>query len=168
MLANHIWSFAGDDARQDIRNTFVQPFVAYTWPSAWTVLVQSESSYKWKSEQWSAPINLALPKLVKIGGKLPVSLQAGVGYWAVAPEFGPKDLHFRPHVNIVLPKYPAFDPSQRAFYYDVRVLDIPAPRWTPYDAVHFGIERPEGVPATQQQRCLYLTDLVCALILQVP
>jgi hypothetical protein len=46
---------------------------------------------------------------------------------------------------------PAFDPNQRAFYY-VRVLEIPTPRWTTYDAAHFNIERPEGVPATQQER----------------
>jgi hypothetical protein len=104
MLANHIWSFAGDDARQDISNTFVQPFVAYTWPSAWTVSVQSESSYNWKSEQWSVPINLALSKLVKIGGKLPVSLQAGVGYWADSPDSGPKGFRFRLQANIVLPR----------------------------------------------------------------
>ena len=48
-------------------------------------------------------------------------------------------------------KDPDFDPSQRAFYY-VRVLEIPTPRWTTYDAVHFGIELPEGVPASQQER----------------
>jgi hypothetical protein len=104
MLANHIWSFAGDDARQDISNTFVQPFVAYTWPSAWTFSVQSESSYNWKSEQWSVPINVALSKLVKIGGKLPVSLQAGVGYWADSPDSGPKGFRFRLQANIVLPR----------------------------------------------------------------
>jgi hypothetical protein len=42
-LANHIWSFAGDDERPDISRTFMQPFVAYTWPSAWTASVQIES-----------------------------------------------------------------------------------------------------------------------------
>jgi hypothetical protein len=46
---------------------------------------------------------------------------------------------------------PDFDLEQRAFYY-VRVLEIPTPLWTTYDAAHFGIERPEGVPATQQER----------------
>jgi hypothetical protein len=46
---------------------------------------------------------------------------------------------------------PDFDPSERAFYY-VRVLEIPIPRWTTYDAKVFGIERPEGVPATHQER----------------
>jgi len=104
MLANHLWSFAGDDSRQDISNTFVQPFVAYTWPSAWTLSVQSESSYNWKSEKWSVPINVALSKLVKIGGKLPVSLQAGVGYWAESPDSGPKGIRFRLQANIVLPR----------------------------------------------------------------
>ena len=46
---------------------------------------------------------------------------------------------------------PDFDPEQRAFYY-VRVLEIPVPRWTTYDAAFFGIERPDSVPATTQDR----------------
>jgi hypothetical protein len=103
LLANHMWSFAGDDERQDISNTFIQPFVAYTWPSAWTLAVQSESSYNWNAETWSVPINIALSRLVRIG-KLPVSLQAGVGYWAESPDWGPKGVRFRLQANIVLPK----------------------------------------------------------------
>jgi hypothetical protein len=103
MLANHIWSYAGDSDREDISNTFLQPFAAYTWPSAWTVSVQSESTYNWKTEKWSVPVNVAVSKLVRLG-KLPVSLQAGVGYWAESPDAGPEGFRFRLQANFVLPK----------------------------------------------------------------
>ena len=73
ILANHVWSFAGKKESIDISNSFMQPFVAYTWPSVWTVSLQSETTCNWKTEQWSVPINVAAVKF----GKLPVSLQAG-------------------------------------------------------------------------------------------
>ena len=46
---------------------------------------------------------------------------------------------------------PDFDPSQPAFYY-ARVIEIPTPRWTAYDALRFGIEMPDEVPMTTQER----------------
>jgi hypothetical protein len=48
-------------------------------------------------------------------------------------------------------KDPDFDPDERAFYY-VRVIEIPTPRWTAYDAKRFGIEMPEEIPMTVQDR----------------
>ena len=46
---------------------------------------------------------------------------------------------------------PSFDASLRAVYY-VRVLEIPTPRWTAYDAKYFGAEAPADVPMTTQER----------------
>jgi hypothetical protein len=46
---------------------------------------------------------------------------------------------------------PEFGAEQSAFYY-VRVLEIPTPRWTTYDAAFFDIDRPDNVPATVQDR----------------
>ncbi|WP_254440700.1 DUF3604 domain-containing protein [Ruegeria sp. HKCCA6837] len=46
---------------------------------------------------------------------------------------------------------PEFDPEQKAFYY-ARVLEIPTPRWTVYEAVRFGDEIPNDVPTSTQER----------------
>jgi hypothetical protein len=46
---------------------------------------------------------------------------------------------------------PDFDPDEKAFYY-VRVLEIPTPRWTAYDAKRFGVTMGEEVPMTTQER----------------
>ena len=48
-------------------------------------------------------------------------------------------------------KDPDFDANLRAVYY-VRVIEIPTPRWTTYDAKYFGIDIPEGVPTFTQER----------------
>lgn len=46
---------------------------------------------------------------------------------------------------------PDFDPEESAFYY-CRVLEIPTPRWTAYEAKRFGIEMPKEVPMVTQER----------------
>jgi hypothetical protein len=48
-------------------------------------------------------------------------------------------------------KDPAFEAKERAFYY-VRVIEIPTPRWTTYDAKIFGVKLPEDLPASIQER----------------
>ena len=48
-------------------------------------------------------------------------------------------------------KDPAFDATQRAFYY-VRVIQIPSPRWTAYDQKRFGIKMADYVPMTVTDR----------------
>jgi hypothetical protein len=102
-LANHIWSFAGDDDRSDVNSTFLQPFAAYTTPTAWTFTVNSESTYDWKHSDWSIPINGIVTKLVHVGG-LPLSIGGGVRYWVESADGGPEDWGFRFIVTFLFPK----------------------------------------------------------------
>ncbi|WP_455378651.1 DUF3604 domain-containing protein [Petrachloros mirabilis] len=48
-------------------------------------------------------------------------------------------------------KDPDFDAGQLAFYY-ARVIEIPTPRWTAYDAKRLGVKPLPGTPMTLQER----------------
>lgn len=102
ILANHIWSFAGDEDRQDVSSTFIQPFVAYAASGGWTYTLNAESSYDWQGEQWSVPVNFQVSKLTKLGDQ-PVQLFGGVKYWAESPDNGPHGLGGRLGLTFILP-----------------------------------------------------------------
>jgi hypothetical protein len=103
MLANHIWSFAGSDGRPDISATFVQPFVSYTTPNAWTLSVNTETTYDWETAKWLVPLNVFVSKVTKIGGQL-VSVGGGARYWAESPDGGPHGWGARFVVTLLFPK----------------------------------------------------------------
>jgi hypothetical protein len=48
-------------------------------------------------------------------------------------------------------KDPDFDPDVPAVYY-ARVLEIPTPRWTAYEAKFYGVTMPDEVPMVTQER----------------
>lgn len=103
LLANHIWSFAGQDDRADVNSTFLQPFLSYTTHDAWTFTLNTESTYDWEGDQWSVPVNVMVGKLVKFDQQ-PVSFTAGLRYWADAPDNGPEGLGFRFVVTFLFPQ----------------------------------------------------------------
>jgi hypothetical protein len=102
MLFNHIWSFAGEDNRADVNRTFLQPFVAYTTKTLTSFGLNAESSYDWKGEQWTVPLNLTVQQLLKVG-KQPLALQLGGRYYADGPSGAPEwGLRFQ--VSFLFPK----------------------------------------------------------------
>ena len=102
-LGNHIWSFAGEDDRTDINASYLQPFVSYITKTHTTFNVNTEATYDWEAEQWSVPINFQVSQLLKIAGQ-PISIGAGVRYWADSPDAGPEDWGARLTLTFLFPK----------------------------------------------------------------
>ncbi|WP_119272762.1 transporter [Taklimakanibacter deserti] len=102
-LMNHIWSFAGDDDRDAVSTTFLQPFLSYTTPDAWTFGVNTESTYDWEAENWSVPVNVSVSKLVNFGHQ-PVSIGGTVRYWAESTDAGPHGFGARATITFLFPE----------------------------------------------------------------
>jgi hypothetical protein len=89
ILANHIWSFAGEDDRESVNVSFLQPFLAYTTSGATTFTLNTESTYDWDESEWTIPLNVMVSQLMRVG-KLPVSVGVGGRWYAEAPDGGPE------------------------------------------------------------------------------
>ncbi|MCO5761170.1 MAG: transporter [Chromatiaceae bacterium] len=103
MLTNHIWSVAGDDGRDDVSATFLQPFVSYTTKTHTTFSANTESTYDWKNEQWSVPVHFAVGQVFKIGTQL-LQAQVAARYWAESPDDGPEGWGYRAQLTFLFPK----------------------------------------------------------------
>jgi hypothetical protein len=102
MLANHLWSVAGDSDRADVNATFVQPFVTFTTQTFTTFGFNTETTYDWENEQGTVPLNWFAQQLLKIG-KQPIAFQLGVRYYAEKPAGGP-DWGLRFVTTLLFPK----------------------------------------------------------------
>jgi hypothetical protein len=114
-LVNHVWSFTGDDSRRNISATFLQPFTAYTWPIAFSITAQTETTYDWKAKQWTVPLALGISQVVKLG-PLPVSIGLFGRYWVEGSDASPT-WAVRVPITFVLPSFasrPAEPPPRPA------------------------------------------------------
>jgi hypothetical protein len=102
-LANHLWSVGDTTGGTKISATFLQPFISYTTPDAWTFSANTETTYDWVNDTWSVPLNFNVAKLVKIAGQ-PVSVGAGARYWAQSPTGGPDGWGGRLNLTFLFPK----------------------------------------------------------------
>lgn len=104
MLANHIWSVAGDDDRADVSTTLLQPFLSYTTPDAWTFTLQTEATRNWEAneDEWTVPIGAFVSKVVDVGGQK-ISLQGGPRWYVEGPKTAP-DWGLRANVTLLFPR----------------------------------------------------------------
>ncbi|MCB1079171.1 MAG: transporter [Verrucomicrobiae bacterium] len=101
-LANHLWSFAGEDGRDDVNATFLQPFVSYITPAKTTYTLNSETTYDWDHDQWLVPFNAIVSQLFTIGSQ-PVQASLGARYYVEGPDGGP-EWGVRAAITLLFPK----------------------------------------------------------------
>jgi hypothetical protein len=105
VLANQVWSVAGDKRRADVNEMFLQPFVAYQATKTVTYTVTSESTANWEAhdgDRWTVPLLGEISKLDKFG-PFPASYQLGLGWFPAHPDIGPS-WNIRAAVVILLPE----------------------------------------------------------------
>lgn len=100
-LVNHLWSFAGEDERDEVNQTFLQPFISYNTKAATTYSLNAESSYNWTTQTWSVPINASVSQLYTFG-KQRVSVAAGAKFY-LTDEVGAPDWGLRVTATFLFP-----------------------------------------------------------------
>lgn len=103
MLANHIWSVAGDSDRPYVNSTYLQPFLAYVTKTHTTFGVNTESTYDWRTDSWSVPFNFTVAQMLKFGPQI-LQVTVGARYWASTPAGGPDGWGYRLVLTLLYPK----------------------------------------------------------------
>jgi hypothetical protein len=104
ILANNVWSFAGDADRQDVNKGLAQLFIVRQLGNGWYVNSAPVITVNWKAaedQKWKVPLGAGGGKLLFLG-RLPVNLQTQVYYYVVKPDVGP-DWQFRFQVQMLFP-----------------------------------------------------------------
>jgi hypothetical protein len=103
VLANHIWSVAGNSNRPDVSATFLQPFLSYTTPAAVTYSVNMEATYDWEADESTVPLSVGVSKVVTIGRQV-ASIGTNLRYYASAPDNGPDGVALRFTFTLLYPR----------------------------------------------------------------
>ena len=102
-IANHIWSFAGSDARGDISQSFVNPFVSRASGTGMTFAVAADMTYDWKSKTFTMPVTLAVSQVTRIGSQL-VSFTVAPRYWVATSDRSPHGFALRTTATLLFPR----------------------------------------------------------------
>jgi hypothetical protein len=104
VLANNVWSIAGDADRQSVNKGLLQYFIVRQLGDGWYVNSAPIITVNWKAgsgQRWVVPFGAGGGKLVFLS-RLPVNIQSQVYYNVVKPDIGP-DWQLRVQVQVLLP-----------------------------------------------------------------
>jgi hypothetical protein len=106
LLANNIWSYAGNDDRKDVRQFLAQYFVNYNLPQGWYLTSSPIITANWEAEgkgnKWTVPVGGGFGKVFRIG-KLPFNGNVLAFSNVVRPDGG-ADWTLRIQLALLLPK----------------------------------------------------------------
>ncbi|RKF18704.1 neuromedin U [Alginatibacterium sediminis] len=92
MLGRHLWSFAGDNDRQNVNQTLVEPFLNYNLSDGWFLLTDMVITANWQAssgDQWTVPVGGGVGRVFTIGEQ-PVNMRLEGYYNTVRPTGAPK------------------------------------------------------------------------------
>ncbi len=104
ILANNVWSFAGESSREDVNKMFINIFIVRQLGNGWYVNSAPIITADWQAEsgqRWIVPLGAGFGRLV-FAGKLPINTQVGAYANVVKPDFGP-DWQLRVQMQFILP-----------------------------------------------------------------
>jgi hypothetical protein len=104
VLANNVWSYAGDSDRQDVSKGLLQYFVVYQLGNGWYVNSAPILTVDWKAadgQKWKIPFGAGAGKLMFLG-RLPLNVQVGAYGYVVKPDVGP-DWQLRLQAQFLFP-----------------------------------------------------------------
>ena len=105
ILANNVWSFAGESEREDVNKSLINLFLVRQLGGGWYVNSVPIITVDWNADsgqKWIVPLGGGAGKVAMLG-KMPVNTQVGAYVNVVKPDFGP-DWQFRVQVQFFLPK----------------------------------------------------------------
>jgi hypothetical protein len=103
VLANQIWSYAGNSNRANVNAMLINPFVTYTMPNTFTIAVLADINRDWEAKRWSVPATLNVSQITRIGGQL-VQIGGGIRYYVASNDFSPKGFAGRFTVVLLFPR----------------------------------------------------------------
>lgn len=103
LLVNHLISYAGDDDRNDVSATFIQPFLGHAWSSGTSLTLNSETTFDWEADDQQIPLNLVAAQMAPIGDQI-FQFAFGLRYYLDSYDNGAEGLGARFIAVWLLPK----------------------------------------------------------------